>query len=76
MRFYKKLWILSFAVHIVISKVIRIIMSVVMFIGEFLIALGILVTNKVVEFIMCGEVKNYRIYKLIVIVCFCGSSYD
>lgn len=50
MRFSKKLWILSFAAYIVTSKVIGIIMSVVMFIGKFLIALCICIaTGKLIE---------------------------
>lgn len=43
--FAEKLWILSFATYLLISKVIGIIMSIVMFIGKFIIAFCIAITT-------------------------------
>ncbi|RGC75727.1 hypothetical protein DW667_03350 [Coprococcus sp. AM25-15LB] len=50
MRFSKKLWILSFAAYILTSRIIGCIMSVVMIVGKFLIALCICIaTGKLIE---------------------------
>lgn len=50
MSYFRKLWILSFAAYILTSKIIGVIMSVVMFIGKFLIAFCICcATGKLIE---------------------------
>lgn len=50
MRFSKRLWILSFAAYIVTAKIIGGIMSFVMTVGKFLIALCICIaTGKLIE---------------------------
>lgn len=50
MSYFRKLWVLSLAAYILASKIIGVIMSIVMFIGKFLIAFCICcATGKLIE---------------------------